>query len=123
MSHFNCTVLVVEDDPLMLSHAVEEFRTLGCRVLDAHRGEQAFVTLMSHPEIRLVFADLLLPGIDGKALASQMREIRPELTIALTSGYANPDGDPSWMFVPKPWRRGDLERVLESATRQQQKPN
>jgi CheY-like chemotaxis protein len=117
MSHFNCTVLVVEDDPLMLAHAVEEFRTLGCRVLDAHRGEHAFVTLMSHPEVRLVFADLLLPGIDGKALARQMRQVRPGLAIALTSGYANPDADGSLMFVPKPWRRGDLERVLEAATR------
>lgn len=118
MSQFNCTVLVVEDDPSLLSHAVEEFRTLGCRVLDAHRSEQAFVTLASHPEIRLVFADLLLPGIDGRALALEMRRLRPELAIALTSGYAHPGTDPAWMFVPKPWRRGDLERVLETATRQ-----
>lgn len=119
MSNFNCTVLVVEDDPFLLSHAVEEFRTLGCRVLDAHRGEHAFVTLMSHPEVRLVFADLLLPGIDGTALAQQMRRVRPGLAIALTSGYPNPETDPSLMFVPKPWRRGDLERVLEAATRSQ----
>jgi signal transduction histidine kinase/DNA-binding response OmpR family regulator len=83
------TVLVVEDDEDVRNYTVSSLRDLGYRVFDATDGPSALEILEREPDIGLLFTDLGLPGgMDGKALASQATQRRPELRVLITTAYA-----------------------------------
>ncbi len=61
------TVLVVEDDEGVRNHTLESLRDLGYRTLDAPNGRTALELLRNHPEIQLLFTDVVLPdGMNGQ---------------------------------------------------------
>ena len=102
-------VLVVEDMPQTRATAVQIFEEIGCTVFDAYNGQQALNILKEHPEIRVLFTDVRLPGMTGDVLACQARRLRPDLRVVLTSGYVGRDAVPDGLpFVPKPWHAHDL---------------
>jgi PAS domain S-box-containing protein len=83
------TILVVEDDPDVRASTVEMLEDLGYRVLAAANGAAALELLAAHPEIRLLFTDVGLPGgMNGRQLADAARAQRGKLKILFTSGYA-----------------------------------
>jgi len=109
-------VLVVEDVPQIRATAVQMFQELGCEVFDAYNGYDALKILEAHPEIKVLFADVCMPGMRGPELAQVARRLRPDLRIVLTSGYVGKEHVPGDMpFVPKPWRTGDLIEVVRRA--------
>ena len=110
-------VLVVEDMPQIRATAVQLFEELGCAVFDAYNGHGALKILEARPEIRVLFADVRMPGMSGPELAQVARRLRPDLKVVLTSGYVSRDEVPGDIpFVPKPWRTGDLVQVVRSAS-------
>lgn len=69
-------ILIIEDDPLMLSMEAKKLKDNGYDVLTAMSGEQAFAHLSS-PEantIDLILLDLLLPEVDGFTVLQKIRE-------------------------------------------------
>ena len=58
-------VLVVEDVPQIRATAVQMFQELGCEVFDAYNGYDALKILEAHPEIKVLFADVCMPGMRG----------------------------------------------------------
>jgi CheY-like chemotaxis protein len=107
-------VLVVDDEPAVRDTAVEAFKLLGVEAFDADGGESALRVLSGHPEIVLLFADVRMPGMDGRELAVEAKRMRPKLRIVLTSGYAGEPATPRFRFLCKPWRLADLKAVLGS---------
>lgn len=114
-SHDPTTVLVVEDEGLLLFSVAEELRDAGFRVLEATNAREAIALLETHPEIRLVFTDVHMPGsMDGLALCAAVRNRWPPIKIIVTSGHRVlssgelPDGG---LFMPKPY---STERVISS---------
>ncbi|MCW8827209.1 MAG: ATP-binding protein, partial [Gammaproteobacteria bacterium] len=82
------TILVVDDEPGLLEIARESLEAMGYQTLAAHNGLQALELLAAHPDIDLIFSDVVMPGgINGYELAEQALENRPELKVLLTSGY------------------------------------
>ncbi len=82
-------VLVVEDDPDVRDYTVEIVTDLGYSVLTAGDGASALRLLDSHPQIRLLFTDVGLPGgMNGRQLADQALRRRPRLKVLYTTGYA-----------------------------------
>lgn len=80
-------VLVVEDNEMVRTFAVELLEDLGCQVTSADSGEQALAQLQDgHPD--LVLSDVVMPGIGGLELARRIRETRPDLPILLATGYS-----------------------------------
>ncbi|WP_213233991.1 response regulator [Caballeronia sp. NK8] len=56
----------------------------------AYNTRDALDALTQHPEIGLLFTDLIMPGgINGVMLAQEARRRRPRLRILLTTGYAD----------------------------------
>src|SRR5919199_5702356 len=104
----NFAVLVVDDNPGVRAMAVDMFEALGFTVLDSYNGDHALRLLADHPEIRLLFADVRMPGMNGIELAEKAQRLRQDLRIVLTSGYV--DGAPveTFPFLPKPYRVSDL---------------
>jgi PAS domain S-box-containing protein len=85
------TILVVEDDARVRRVAVARLEDTGYRVLEADTAAQALGMLASHPEIALLFTDIIMPGgMSGDELAREARLIRPGIKIILTSGFAEP---------------------------------
>ena len=70
--------------------------------------------LKAHPEIKVLFTDVRLPGMNGDELAHEARRLRPDLHVVLTSGYVGQDAVPNdLLFVPKPWHVHDLIAVVQ----------
>jgi CheY-like chemotaxis protein len=83
------TILVVEDDADVRSFTTDLLRDLGYEVLAAETGPEALDVLATHPEVRLLFTDVALPGgMTGRQLADQALRRRPELKVLYTTGYA-----------------------------------
>jgi len=82
------TILVVEDDAGVRATAVVMLEGLGYRILEAEDGPAALALLEQHPDVDLVFTDVVMPGgMNGVELARQMRERNPGLRVLFTSGY------------------------------------
>jgi len=86
------TILVVEDDARVRRVAVMRLREAGYTVLEAVRGSDALDLLSTHPEIGLLFTDIIMPGgMTGDELAKHARALRPDIKVLFTSGYAEPN--------------------------------
>jgi CheY-like chemotaxis protein len=106
------TILVVEDELLIRLMLVDALRDAGFEVVEASSADEALVTLESQPAIDLVFTDVRMPGtLDGVGLMKLLRETRPNLKLAVASGYSPEWPSPNLVdaFVGKPY---DLARTV-----------
>ncbi|MFO0581590.1 MAG: ATP-binding protein [Anaeromyxobacter sp.] len=99
------TVLLVEDDPNVRALAARALERRGYAVLTAADGEGALHLAASGLErVDLLVTDVAMPGMDGRALARKLRQLRPELPVLFISGYlaSGPDSLEG-PFLPKPF--------------------
>ena len=105
------TVLVVEDDPSLLSLAAHVFGKKGHHVLTDVDAFGALALLRSH-SVDLLFTDVdLAHGTNGVALARDARALRSDLPVAYTSGRIDLTADqmvPGSVFLPKPYRLAEV---------------
>ena len=88
-SHGNETVLIVEDQRAVRGLAKAILERHGYHVLEAANGAEAQAAFTRHGgRIDLLLTDVVMPGMDGRALSEQLRELRPDLRVILMSGYA-----------------------------------
>nr|WP_184262614.1 PAS domain-containing sensor histidine kinase [Rhodopseudomonas rhenobacensis] len=112
-------VLIVEDDPFVRSYAVMCLRSLGYTVLSAVDGNEALQILGSDARIDILFTDIVMPGgTNGWDLAERAQQMRPEMRVLLTSGYALETMTSrarireGAVILTKPYRKADLARRL-----------
>jgi CheY-like chemotaxis protein len=115
------TILVVEDDPEVRATAVAILGSLGYRLIEASNGHQALEKFMQHPDIALVFSDVMLPGgLLGTSLVTKLCERRPGLKVLMTTGFSESvimhrgllDG--SIAIISKPYNVEDLARRVRT---------
>jgi len=82
------TVLVVEDEPVVRGVIVEMLAEQGYRTMEAVDGPSGLKILRAGKRIDLLITDVGLPGMNGRQLADQARETRPDLKILFITGYA-----------------------------------
>lgn len=83
-------VLVVEDDPDTLESATSLIRDfLGCEVLTASSGDDATRIIDAGFRVDLLFADIVMPKMDGLTLTRFIRQRSPNLPVVLTTGLPN----------------------------------
>jgi PAS domain S-box-containing protein len=115
------TVLVVEDDEGVRNYTLESLHDLGYRTFDTGNGRAALEILRDHPEIQLLFTDVVLPdGLNGQQLADEARRRRPGLKVLMTTGYARNvilhDGKvaPDVQLITKPFSYAALAAKMRS---------
>jgi PAS domain S-box-containing protein len=116
------SVLVVEDDPFVLSYVVMRLESLGYHVIAAIDGNAALEKLRSDLRVDLLFTDIVMPGsINGWKLAELAKQSRPGLPVVLTSGYAletlieQGSIQAGLVVLTKPYRKADLAHRLREA--------
>ncbi|HUR19172.1 MAG TPA: ATP-binding protein [Vicinamibacterales bacterium] len=115
------TILVVEDEHNLRHFTTETLRELGYVVLEAPDGHAALDVVHRHPEIALLFTDVVLGGgMNGRALADEVRRRRPNVRVLFTTGYTSNaivhHGrlDPGVQLVGKPFTYVELASKVRS---------
>jgi signal transduction histidine kinase len=80
-------ILLVEDEERVRSISVAALRELGYTVLHADSGDAALAKLKSHPGVTLLFTDIVMPGMNGRVLATNALKDFPNLKVLYTTGY------------------------------------
>lgn len=113
-------ILVVEDEEQVRRMSLDALGELGYEVLEAPDGEHALRVIEQRPDIRLLFTDVVMPGINGRELADRARSFRPDLPVLYTTGYTrnavvhNGVVDVDVFFIPKPFTVEQLALKLRT---------
>jgi len=104
------TILVVDDEDLLLTMGQAILTAYGYRVLLANSGKKALETLgAQNGNIDLVITDLVMPGMSGRELVEQIKHVSPEMPIICTSGYVWPANQASDRgYLQKPFTSHEL---------------
>ena len=110
------TVLIVDDDDLVLISTAAVVEDLGYAVLMADSGSAALKLLATQSDIDVVVTDQAMPGMTGVQLAQIIFATHPTLPIILASGYAELTVPIDGMRrLAKPFRRADIAEAIASA--------
>ncbi|NVL91190.1 MAG: response regulator, partial [Desulfobacterales bacterium] len=83
------TVLLVDDEEIILDVGKGMLGEMGYEVLLARSGKEAVETYRKHKDnIELVIVDIIMPRMDGGEVYDKMKEINPEVKVLLSSGYS-----------------------------------
>jgi signal transduction histidine kinase/ActR/RegA family two-component response regulator len=111
--------LVVDDEETVREVAAATLRKHGWHVLEAADGIEALNAMRSHAqEINIILLDLTMPNMDGRAALREIRRLKPEARVLLTSGYTQNytmEGiaqDGRIGFIQKPYMPSDLVEMI-----------
>ena len=111
------TILMVDDEDLLLTMGQMVLSSFGYTVLTANSGAKA-LELFEHwkDSIDLVLVDLVMPNMSGRELTEHIRKLAPGTRILCCSGYVRStqveEQDP---YLQKPFTSQDLLRAVKHA--------
>ena len=114
------TILVVEDDPNVRAYVVEALSGVGYRVVEAGDAEAALTIFESNKDIQLMLTDVVMPGMNGRALADAVRQSHPDVKTLFMTGYSRNaivhQGrlDPGVSLIQKPFSQASLAARIRS---------
>lgn len=108
------TVLVVDDDALILMSTALMVEELGHKVVEVNSAKQALDVLSNGQQIDLMITDFSMPKMNGAQLADAAKKLRPSLPVLLATGYAElPSGaDPGLPKIGKPYQQDQLAAAI-----------
>jgi signal transduction histidine kinase len=108
--HGTETILVVDDESLVLTMAETILTEYGYKVLTAGGGQKALATLSrDDTKVDLVVTDLVMPGMGGRELVERIQQLAPKIKILCMSGYVMPsDKQTGTAYLQKPFSSQDL---------------
>ncbi|MBJ6726696.1 PAS domain-containing hybrid sensor histidine kinase/response regulator [Geomesophilobacter sediminis] len=116
------TILLVDDEELVLGVGSEMLRELGFSVVTADSGKKAVEIVGSGRDISLVILDLSMPEMSGDVCFQELRKTRPDLRVMISSGYSEqevvqrfPEGRGLAGFIQKPYKVSVLKDALRKA--------
>jgi CheY-like chemotaxis protein len=115
------TILVVDDEAGLRDAVARGLTRLGYRVVEGADGRDGLRTFQQHAdEVDALLVDLTMPEMGGAEVVRRVREIRPNLPVIVTSGYAT-GGELDELlaggatFLPKPFELPDVARAVAEA--------
>jgi PAS domain S-box-containing protein len=113
------TILVVEDNDGVRQLTITRLKLIGYQVMEASNGPEALDILTRDCAVDLVFTDLVMPGgMSGREVATRARQLKPNIRVLLTSGYAEElvNGDDlereQLKVLRKPYQQAELVAAL-----------
>ena len=124
------TILLVDDEKLVLQANAEFLESIGYTVFQARDGGNALQIFQElSEEIDLVILDLAMPGLDGVDTLKQMQTISPEVPALFVSGYSdetryeNALGQGALGFIRKPFSHSEFSHQVKQIISSQQQKN
>jgi PAS domain S-box-containing protein len=118
------TILIVDDEEMILDVGIEMVRKMGYETLAAKNGDEAVSLFKDHAaDIDLVVLDLIMPGTSGKDTFNRLKKIRPDIKILLSSGYSIDSQARALMdqgcdgFIQKPYQLDALSAKIDEILR------
>ncbi len=113
------TILLVDDEQMVLEVSKDLLEYLGYRIYTAGSGQEAIaVYTEKRNEIDLVILDMILPGMSGGETFDRLREIDPEIRVLLCSGYSI-EGEAQQImdrgcngFIQKPFQQKSISQKI-----------
>jgi two-component system cell cycle sensor histidine kinase/response regulator CckA len=113
------TILLIDDDPDVRQVGSRMLDLLGFKVLTAAAGHEGLeVFQASEGEIDCVILDLTMPDMDGEEVFRELRRLRPDVRVILSSGYSEQEVTQLFVgkglagFIQKPYRVANLQEIL-----------
>jgi response regulator RpfG family c-di-GMP phosphodiesterase len=122
-AHRGGTLLLLDDEPNVLSALVRLLRRDGYHILLAHNAQEAFSLLATH-EVQVVVSDQRMPDMNGTEFLSRVRKLYPGTVRIILSGYAELESvlgainrGEIYRFYTKPWDDQALRENIREAFR------
>lgn len=111
------TVLMVDDEDLLLTMGQMVLSSFGYTVLTANSGEKALeIFNKTQQKIDLVITDLVMPKMSGRELTEQILRVAPDTRVLWCSGYVRANsGEDEDRYLQKPFTTQDLLRRVKQA--------
>jgi PAS domain S-box-containing protein len=114
------SVLLVDDEDLVLDVGMELLEVMGYRVFAAKDGREAVEIYRSNQgDIDMVILDMVMPGMGGGEAFDRLKEINPNVRVLLASGFAV-DGEAAQIlergcngFIQKPFNMKELSEKID----------
>jgi DNA-binding NtrC family response regulator len=121
--HPSITVLIVDDEELLVKSCGQILSSEGYTVHTEGRGRSALEMVRRHrPD--LILADLHLPDMDGMVLLKEIKKISPESLVIMITGFATVDSSVeairagAYDYIPKPFTATQLRILIGRAAQQ-----
>ncbi|MCC6919286.1 MAG: CHASE3 domain-containing protein [Alphaproteobacteria bacterium] len=114
------SILVVEDEDSVRRVTVDTLRELGYTVVHASGGTAALALFAQNNKIDLLFTDVVMPEMSGRALADEALKLRPDLKVLYATGYTrnavvhNGMLDAGVAFMTKPFTMEQLAQKVRA---------
>jgi two-component system, cell cycle sensor histidine kinase and response regulator CckA len=116
------SVLVVDDETIILDVTIEMLKVLGYKVMTARSGKEAIELYKMHrDEIDLVILDMIMPGMSGEMTFDELQVLNPDIKVILASGYSLSESAKQILdkgaisFIQKPYKISDLSAKISDA--------
>jgi DNA-binding NtrC family response regulator len=113
-------VLVVDDEPMIVSLLSTILREKGWDVTEAQSGTDG-IDQLDRASFDVILTDLVMPGESGIDLLRAAKEIHPDVEVILMTGYANADTaieamrNGAFHYIMKPLKTDDVTSLVEKA--------
>jgi two-component system response regulator AtoC len=118
-------VLVVDDEPMIVSLLSTVLREKGWDVTEARSGTEG-IDLLERVRFDVILTDLVMPGDSGIDLLRAAKEIHPDVEVILMTGYATADTaieamrNGAFHYIMKPLKTAEVVNLVEKAYSQRQ---
>jgi CheY-like chemotaxis protein len=113
------TILVVEDEDILRHAVTRMLRKSDLNVIEASDGKSALELFRVNPSgIDVALLDMTLPGMQGREVLGELRRIRPDLKVIVTSAYGKDQAQSTlgelqpWLYIRKPYQFTELMELL-----------
>jgi len=120
----NYRILLVDDEPNVLSSLRRVFRRENYQIESAMSGEEA-LQVLSQNEFQLMISDFKMPNMDGAELLKEVKNQHPKIIRIMLTGYADTNAvmgaineGAVYKFILKPWNDDDLRVTVALALQQ-----
>jgi CheY-like chemotaxis protein len=115
------TILLIDDEEMVINISEMMLKKLGYKVLKAHSGFEGLQLFEENKsKIDLIISDLEMPKMNGKEVMDKLREIDPQIKVMLSSGALTDTDEQDVMnkgfngFIKKPYNMNTLcEKMAE----------
>jgi CheY-like chemotaxis protein len=113
------TVLLVDDEETVRGIGTEMLKELGFSVITANDGREGVEQFKQNPDISFVILDLTMPHMDGEQCFRELRQIKPDVKVIMSSGYNEQEVTQKFVgkglagFIQKPYKLSALREAIQ----------